>query len=44
MVAMAATKLSDTLYSWASDIDEVTIHQARKASRLPIVAGHVALM
>jgi tRNA-splicing ligase RtcB len=44
MVGMAATKLSDNLYSWASDIDEVTIRQAHKAARLPIVAGHVALM
>jgi tRNA-splicing ligase RtcB len=32
------------LLSWASDIDEGTLVQAAKASRLPVVAGHVALM
>lgn len=37
-------KVSDKLYSWASDVDEGTIVQAGKASRLPIVHGHVALM
>ncbi len=29
---------------WASQVDEPTLEQARKAARLPIVAGHVALM
>lgn len=32
------------LYNWASDIDEGTIQQALKASRLPIISGHIALM
>src|SRR5204863_1156604 len=32
------------LVSWTSDIDPETITQAQKTSRLPIVAGHVALM
>ena len=41
---MAATKLSDNLYSWATEIDDVTVRQARMAARLPIIAGHVALM
>jgi RNA-splicing ligase RtcB len=36
--------INPRLVSWASDIDERTILQAAKASRLPIVAGHVALM
>src|SRR5881296_3516663 len=38
------TQLSDTLWNWATDIDEGTLLQAGKASRLPIVSGHVALM
>jgi RNA-splicing ligase RtcB len=38
------TQLSETLWNWASDIDEATLLQAGKASRLPIVAGHIALM
>ena len=37
-------KVNDRLYSWASEIDQGTILQAEKASRLPIVEGHVALM
>jgi len=41
---MVATKLSDNLYSWASEIDDVTVRQAHMAARLPIIAGHVALM
>ena len=38
------TTVNDKLISWASDIDDQTIRQAEKAARLPIVAGHVALM
>jgi tRNA-splicing ligase RtcB len=30
--------------SWGSDVEDATIEQAAKASRLPFVAGHVALM
>src|SRR5919198_960890 len=37
-------RINDKLISWASDIDEGTIRQAEKTARLPIVAGHVALM
>jgi RNA-splicing ligase RtcB len=38
------TNVNDKLISWASDIDPGTIRQAEKTARLPIVAGHVALM
>ncbi len=41
---MPATKITNTLYSWASDADPGTLAQARQTARLPIVAGHVALM
>ncbi len=37
-------KLSDTLYSWASILDDETRAQAERTSRLPILDGHVALM
>jgi RNA-splicing ligase RtcB len=39
-----ATQINDKLWNWASDIDEGTLLQAAKASRLPIVTGHIALM
>lgn len=38
------TQVNDKLWNWASDIDPNTLVQAAKTSRLPIVAGHVALM
>ena len=38
------TQVGATLWNWASDIDEGTLVQAGKASRLPIIAGHIALM
>ncbi|HVM10027.1 MAG TPA: RtcB family protein [Acidimicrobiales bacterium] len=38
------TIVNDKLISWGSDIEPDTIRQAEKTSRLPIVAGHVALM
>src|ERR1700722_2399946 len=38
------TQINDKLWNWASEIDEGTLLQAAKASRLSIVAGHVALM
>jgi tRNA-splicing ligase RtcB (3'-phosphate/5'-hydroxy nucleic acid ligase) len=41
---MPATKVNDRLYSWASLIERETLRQAERTSRLPIVAGHVALM
>lgn len=37
-------QINDRLWNWASEIDDGTLTQARKASRLPILAGHVALM
>ena len=37
-------RVNDKLISWASDIEPDTIRQAEKAARLPIIAGHVALM
>ena len=37
------TRVDDKLLVWG-DIEESTINQARKAARLPIIAGHVALM
>ncbi len=39
-----ATILNPKLISWASDIDPQTVLQAERTARLPIVAGHVALM
>jgi RNA-splicing ligase RtcB len=38
------TRVSDRLWNWASDIDEGALLQAGKASRLPIISGHIALM
>jgi RNA-splicing ligase RtcB len=37
-------KIDDRLYSWASQLEPDTLEQARMLSRLPIIAGHVALM
>lgn len=37
-------ELAPNLYSWAADIDAQTRLQAERTSRLPIIAGHVALM
>jgi len=37
-------KVNDRLYNWASDIEQGTIDQALMTARLPVVAGHVALM
>ncbi len=36
--------INPKLLSWATDVDPGTIRQAEKTARLPIVAGHVALM
>ena len=38
------TTINPRLVSWASDIEDLTIRQAEKTARLPIVEGHVALM
>jgi RNA-splicing ligase RtcB len=37
-------EIAPNLLSWASELDEQTLAQARRTARLPIVAGHVALM
>ena len=38
------SKAHDKLRVWGSDVDEGTRAQARQATRLPFVPGHVALM
>jgi tRNA-splicing ligase RtcB len=38
------SKAHDKLRVWGSDVDEGTRTQARRATRLPFVIGHVALM
>lgn len=37
-------QITPKLLSWATDVDDNTIEQARKSSELPFIAGHVALM
>jgi RNA-splicing ligase RtcB len=37
-------EVAPNLLSWASELDEQTLAQARRTARLPILAGHVALM
>lgn len=37
-------KLIDNVLVWASDVEDATIEQAAKTSRLPFVKGHLALM
>ena len=41
---MPAKEVGPKLLSWASELDEQTLAQARRTARLPIVDGHVALM
>jgi RNA-splicing ligase RtcB len=41
---MTVQQVTDRLYNWASDIEQNTLDQALMTSRLPVVAGHVALM
>lgn len=38
------TQVSEKLINWASDIEDATLEQAARTSRLPIIQGHVALM
>ena len=40
---MSPTKFGNVL-SWASEIDQAAIGQAKRAAKLPFVQGHVALM
>lgn len=41
---MPPKEVAPKLLSWASELDEQTLAQARRTARLPIIAGHVALM
>jgi len=41
---MPPQQIAPKLLSWASELDEQTLAQARRTARLPIVEGHVALM
>jgi tRNA-splicing ligase RtcB len=41
---MPPKEIAPKLLSWASELDEQTIAQARRTARLPIIEGHVALM
>jgi tRNA-splicing ligase RtcB len=40
----AVQVINDKLKVWATDLDQRTMQQARRTSRLPVVSGHVALM
>jgi RNA-splicing ligase RtcB len=41
---MTPREIAPKLLSWASELDEQTLAQARRTARLPIIDGHVALM
>jgi tRNA-splicing ligase RtcB (3'-phosphate/5'-hydroxy nucleic acid ligase) len=41
---MPPEEIAPKLLSWASELDEQTLAQARRTARLPIIEGHVALM
>ena len=41
---MPPVEVAPKLLSWASELDEQTLAQARRTARLPIIDGHVALM
>lgn len=41
---MPEQQISERLVAWGSDIEAATIEQAKKATRLSVVSGHVALM
>ena len=41
---MPPTQVAPKLLSWASDLDPAAAAQAERTARLPLVAGHVALM
>ena len=34
------TELDPRLLSWASEVDQNTVAQAEKTSRMPFIAGH----
>ncbi|MDP9252588.1 MAG: RtcB family protein, partial [Chloroflexota bacterium] len=37
-------QIAPNVVSWASELDELTAEQAARTARLPILAGHLALM
>jgi tRNA-splicing ligase RtcB len=37
-------EIAPGVVSWASELEDVTIEQAARTARLPIVAGPIALM
>jgi tRNA-splicing ligase RtcB (3'-phosphate/5'-hydroxy nucleic acid ligase) len=37
-------EIAPRVISWASELDDATRDQAARTARLPIVAGHIALM
>ena len=41
---MPARRVSDRLLVWGSTIEDSTLEQAERTARVPVVAGHVALM
>jgi tRNA-splicing ligase RtcB len=41
---MPPKEVAPNLLSWASELDDQTLAQARRTARLPIIEGHVALM
>jgi RNA-splicing ligase RtcB len=41
---MPPQEVAPKLLSWASELDDQTLAQARRTARLPIIEGHVALM
>lgn len=41
---MTVNRIGPKLLSWASDVEQGTLDQAARASRMPFVEGHVALM
>jgi RNA-splicing ligase RtcB len=41
---MPPKEIAPKLLSWASELDEQTVAQARRTARLPTIEGHVALM
>ena len=41
---MPPREVAPKLLSWASELDEQTLAQAKRTARLPIIEGHVALM
>jgi RNA-splicing ligase RtcB len=41
---MPLKEVAPKLLSWASELDDQTLEQARRTARLPIIEGHVALM